>query len=388
MSSRKSVLILCPFFRPNVGGVETHLDDLCEYLRKNHKVYVIAYQPLTTKAKGARFEGNDNLEIHRVGWFGHNWFHKLECYPLLEFLYLAPGLLVYSLFWLLRNRKRVDVIHAHGLVAAAIGVFLSRVFRKRIIVSLHTIYRFREKLKLAVFARKTFSYVDRLLAISNSCREDLVSVGIPASKITVYTSWVNQSIFKPMDKERCKEKLGFKGKFIVLFVGRFIKAKGIDVVLEAASIVKDDIKFVLIGEGPLENVVRQQAGELSNIILADRVDDKDLPLYYNASDVLVWGSVDADYLGRVTIGALSCGLPVIIPNRVEILGVTKEVQPTALDPSVVIPIEPEARLLNRKLSYFYHNPGELASLRDRCRDFALSHYSDKNAGIIEASYDM
>jgi hypothetical protein len=58
------VLILTHFFRPNVGGVETHLDDLVSYLvERNYQVFVVTYQPLVTKAHAPVFERMKNLII-------------------------------------------------------------------------------------------------------------------------------------------------------------------------------------------------------------------------------------------------------------------------------------------------------------------------------------
>ena len=83
---KPGVLILTPFYEPNVGGVETHLKDLTDYLKKTdrYRVYVLTYQPLTTKAKGAYSEGgkDDNVKIIRIPWIGFNLFHKLEPYPM------------------------------------------------------------------------------------------------------------------------------------------------------------------------------------------------------------------------------------------------------------------------------------------------------------------
>ena len=51
----QSVLIITPFFSPNIGGVETHLDDLVDALDKNgYKVYVQTYSPLTTDTEAWR----------------------------------------------------------------------------------------------------------------------------------------------------------------------------------------------------------------------------------------------------------------------------------------------------------------------------------------------
>lgn len=47
MSSKKAVLILTSHFRPNVGGVETHLSDLTLALTKRRwKTIVATYKPL------------------------------------------------------------------------------------------------------------------------------------------------------------------------------------------------------------------------------------------------------------------------------------------------------------------------------------------------------
>ena len=45
----KGILILCPFFSPNIGGVETHLDDLVTKLDQlKYNVFVQSHSPITT----------------------------------------------------------------------------------------------------------------------------------------------------------------------------------------------------------------------------------------------------------------------------------------------------------------------------------------------------
>ncbi|MBS7649373.1 glycosyltransferase, partial [Candidatus Bathyarchaeota archaeon] len=129
---KETVLILTDAFPPNIGGVESHLYDLCKYLAESdHRVFVVTYQPITTKAKGLKVERRKNLEIHRMQWFGYNLYPKLESYPILLFLYEFPGLFVSSLFFLLKRRKEVDVIHAQGLITGYITKILVKIFKKR-----------------------------------------------------------------------------------------------------------------------------------------------------------------------------------------------------------------------------------------------------------------
>ena len=89
----KGILIISPFFYPNIGGVETHLSDLVKELSKKYKVFVHTYSPITTQnTSWQKKEKSKNLVIFRHGWFGKNLFHKLEKYSILQFLYLTPYL--------------------------------------------------------------------------------------------------------------------------------------------------------------------------------------------------------------------------------------------------------------------------------------------------------
>ena len=49
----RTLLLISPFFHPNVGGVETRLMDLVRTLDKyGHRVEVLAYQPMTSGGRG------------------------------------------------------------------------------------------------------------------------------------------------------------------------------------------------------------------------------------------------------------------------------------------------------------------------------------------------
>ena len=117
----KGILILTPFFSPNVGGVETHLDDLVTGLdKRDYRVYVQTYSPITTDgADWKPFEKRGNsIEIRRYKWFGKNLFHKVEKFPFVDFLYITPYLFLRTFIWLTFNHSKVNVIHAQGFNAA------------------------------------------------------------------------------------------------------------------------------------------------------------------------------------------------------------------------------------------------------------------------------
>jgi len=123
------ILQLSTHFSPNIGGVETHLDDLVNALTKRgHDVSVLTYRPLTTKARWKIREGKKGVQILRIPWIP-GLFYKLVDKPFLEFLYILPGLFIATPFLILINKP--EVIHAHGLVAGFTGVFWAKTFGKR-----------------------------------------------------------------------------------------------------------------------------------------------------------------------------------------------------------------------------------------------------------------
>jgi glycosyltransferase involved in cell wall biosynthesis len=113
---QKSILLLTPFFHPNIGGVETHLSDLVSKLAQlNYQIFVQTYSPITTPGvKWKKYEKNKNIHIRRYYWFGKQLFHRIEKYPFFDFLYLTPYLLIRSFLWMLKNHKKIDTIHSHG----------------------------------------------------------------------------------------------------------------------------------------------------------------------------------------------------------------------------------------------------------------------------------
>jgi glycosyltransferase involved in cell wall biosynthesis len=376
------VLMLSPFFSPNVGGVETHLDDLCAYLQKRgHSVFVITYQPLTTRAKSPRFESKQNLEIRRIKWVGYDLFQKLEPHPVLEFIYLTPTLLMHSFSFLIRRRDDVNVIHAHGLNAAFVAKVVGRLFGKRTIVSIHAIYNLSNRNTLGKLMNISLSSSDALLTLANKSKTELLKIGLDNSRIKVFTYWVNQQVFKPLDVTSCKKELGLDRKFVVLFVGRFLEIKGVRLLLDVATrlTTSRDITLMFVGEGPLSNEVRKASSNLGNVLYVGKVENKKLSKYYNAADVVVVPSIYEEGFGRVILEALSCGTPVIASNRGGV--------PEALDQSVGILIEPKVDEIQRTIENLYEHPEQLANLRRNCRAYAENRFSENNAKAIENAYN-
>ncbi len=376
-----NILILSPFFRPNIGGVETHLDDLTKSLvNSNHSVNVITYTPLTTKIPNVlSHEKSLNLNIYRLRWIGRGLFLKFEPYFLLAFLYLFPMLFVYTFIFLLRNK--VDVVHSHGLIATSISAFLSPIFRFRTVMSIHGTYNFRERIGLRAFSKLILLKIDRLLALSESSRKDFENTGVLSKKIGICTQWVDQDLFKPpKDPLEVRNRLDIDPEwFVILLVGRLIEKKGVRVLLEVAKKCKSNLKFFFVGTGPMEYLIHETSKKLSNVELKSKVSLNTLVDYYNSADIVVIPSQGHDEgFPRIVLESLSCGTPILAANR--------GCLPEAIDETVGIIVEPNVDKIYEKIIYLSKNKDKVKILRGNCRVYAEKRYSKSNVEIIINAY--
>lgn len=361
------ILILTPFFSPNIGGVETHLDDLVEELKdESFKTYILTYQPLMLKVTAPKKETRGNVEIHRIEWL-RSIFYKVEPYPILDFLYLTPRLLWVTFFFLLTHSS-VKVIHAQGINAAFIAVLLKPIFTLRVIISTHAVYEFQGESLFAKVTRWTFNKADKILSLLNHSKTELVKLGIDEKKIEPYTYWVNQEIFTPKNKNQEKQKLSWDlNQFHVLFVGRIFEKKGINELLEASELLTNDkqITIHIVGTGPLEEKVTQSSKNNKNIDFIGKVKNADLPQYFQAADLFIIPSTHEEGAGRVIMEALSCGTPVIGSNRGGI--------PEILDLTVgeLINITPQ-NIIDSIHSIQYKIATNQITL-DMCREYAVNN---------------
>ena len=369
------VFQLTTHFSPNIGGVETHLDDLVSALNKRkHKVFVLTYRPLVTKTSWKSYEKKRNFEIVRLPWLP-GFFYKFVSNPIAEFLYLVPGLFLTTPLILFIFRP--DIIHSHGLLAGFVAVFWGKLFGKRVITTTHSIYHFPKEGFYKQFAKFIFEKSDVALTLSRQSKKEILTLGVNRNKVKVFTYWVDLKKFKPI--KNTKVKLGWKDKFVVLFVGRLVEEKGILVLLEAAKTWNKNIEFAIIGSGPLESVISKQKTIIKNIKFLGKVDNKKLPAYYSAADLVIVPSIHEEGFGRVILESLACGTPVVAANRGAI--------PEAMDESVGRLIRITPQNIKKQVEYFYKNPDKLQKLSRSSREFAENRYSEKNVDTIVGAYD-
>jgi glycosyltransferase involved in cell wall biosynthesis len=377
------ILQITPFFSPNIGGVETHLDDLVKELAVNKiSSNVLTYQPVMSKEKALSEERVGNyIYIRRLEIF-RNLFIKVEPYPILDFLLLTPTLLIYSFYFLFKNHSKIDIIHSHGLNAALIGCILKFFFRKPLIISTHVTYAL-EKTFLSKLVFKIFDYSDYILTLSFASKNELIKLGINKNKIEVYRYWVNQDLFKLRDRQVLRKKYGYQNNdFIVLFVGRLIEKKGLIPLIEGFNLFNDtEIKLLIAGTGPLEDYVKESSEKNKNIIFLGGLKSELLKDYYSISNTLIIPSTHDEGFGRVILEALSCGIPIIASNRGGI--------PEAVDEnvSILFKVNPKNVFENILLMRKMVEKKGIDQMSKICRKFAEKNYSCDNINTFIKIYE-
>lgn len=141
--------------------------------------------------------------------------------------------------------------------------------------------------------------VDAYVALSEFARRTFVEGGLPEARIHVRPNYVEP----PTEDERAARGDGSYG----LYVGRLSEEKGVDVAVRAWREL--DIPLVVLGEGPLSKVLRNDAPH--HVEFAGQVSrDQVRRLMLNAA-FLVVPSIWYEGCPMVVLEAFSLGLPVL-----------------------------------------------------------------------------
>lgn len=363
------VLILSVHYLPNIGGAETHISNLKDALvKRNISVFILTYRPLQTKVPWRFFEKGRNYEVLRIPWLT-DLFYKFQYQPLLEFLYVLPGIFLFLPLTIIFQKP--DVIHAHGIISGFVAVFWGNVFNIRTVISTHNTYDFPERGLYRKTIEWIFNNTDHILCLSSQSAIEVNNVIKNKKKISVFTSWVDMDKFHPLNKKISRKRLGWKDKFTVLFVGRLVPEKGIPELLSAAKLFNRNIDLKIAGTGILESKIGKYC--------IGKISQDELPMYYSASDVVIVPSTHDEGFGRVIVESLACGVPVIGSNRGAI--------PQVMDKTVGMLIDVSPINIKNSIEYFYKNPKKVKTLSSNARKFAEKRYSDKNIEVILSSYN-
>ena len=113
----------------------------------------------------------------------------------------------------------------------------------------------------------TYQNMDKIITITNDCKQNILAKSVPESKIEIVSNWVDDKVIVPISKKDniLFDKIGLdRNKFYVVYAGNLGYAQNIEIILQTAKEMSDnpEIQFILFGNGTLENNHKQKAIEL------------------------------------------------------------------------------------------------------------------------------
>ena len=233
---------------------------------------------------------------------------------------------------------RYDVVHAHYWLSGWAAELARRYWDTPFIQMFHTTAHMKNAVAGAAdqetdlrlrTEKRLLTLADGIIAANpDECADLIWRMRVPTAKVCTIPPGVDLELFQPLDRAASRAALGIgPEERVVLFVGRIDPIKGIDTLVEAASIILAERRldpkptFLLVGGdldelglpvGPLAAV----ADALEERRIADRFrlagsqpQDR-LPLFYSAADMVAVPSRYESF-GLVAVEALACSAPVV-----------------------------------------------------------------------------
>jgi len=350
------------YWPPHLGGVEHHLAMLASGLAKCPGVTVDAI--VANEGRATVREEIDGVSVTRVGR---------------SFAYASTPI-AFGIGSAIRaaaaGEGRSDVFHlmfpypwgetawlAAGAPGPSVLTYHSDIVRQRL---LGAAYR--------PLMRRVLERVDRIIVGSPPMLQNSEALAPFADKCRVVPFGIETERFEPTPATlaRAVELRAGRTRPIVLFVGRLIYYKGVDVLVRAMAGVDADL--VMIGRGPLEAellALARTEGVAERVTFVPPVDDAELAAWYRAADVVALPSVArSEAYGLVQLEAHASGTPVVctdLPTGVPWVNVHGET-------GLVVPVG-DAAALGNALARLLTDDALRARMGEHARERALADFS-------------
>ena len=167
---------------------------------------------------------------------------------------------------------KVDIFHAHDWLVANAGIGLKHVFRKPLLVTMHsTEMGRREALHTTTekMIHETEAWLNyeawRVICCSDYMIGHVRTIfGLPNDKLVMIPNGVNTDTYDSIEEDLTdfRAKFALPEEKIILYVGRLVYEKGIHVLINAVPKIlsKANAKFIIVGSGYMKeqllNIVR------------------------------------------------------------------------------------------------------------------------------------
>lgn len=227
-------------------------------------------------------------------------------------------------FHLLKQKPNLFVGSSMNHLGTQIAFFLSQFIRKPFVLWEETWHwtRTMPRLLMWPFTRTLIVRAETIVVPGSKAKAFVIAVGAKPERVFVAPNAAQIPTSKNtiLEAERLKEKLGLRGKKVILYFGRLIERKGLSVLIEAFARLKAEVNdaFLLIaGDGPFREEAEEKCRILAieNVCFSGPVGEEKKASYFSLADVLVLPSIstgrEVEIWGLVLNEAMCLGKPVI-----------------------------------------------------------------------------
>jgi glycosyltransferase involved in cell wall biosynthesis len=288
------------------------------------------------------------------------------------------------LFNLRAEVKKLDIIHLHELrnFPQLITALYSVRAEKPFVIQAHGTLLVSSHLMLKNMYDKTllkylFSKAEKIIAVNEFERKQLLSYGVPSGKIAIIPNAINlDEFFNLPQKGSFRMKYGLTGSdFVILYLGRIAKDKGADILIKAISGIRNrynNVKLVVAGpdDGFLPYVVKLvRKLNLQNItIFTGPLRGRDKLEAYVDADIYVLPS-RYETFPMVVLEAYACAKPVIASRVGGVPQMVKHGTTGFLFESG------NSEELGSYLAHLIENRSLIKEMGSRGREFVIKNYS-------------
>lgn len=305
-----------------VGGISPHVYDLSkELVKRGIEVHVVT--KATPQAPDEEIEPS-GVYVHRVHLERepNDFMHEIQL------LNQAIDKRVRRLLEDWREEGQPTIFHAHDWLSLDAARELKYEYQLPMVATVHAVEHGRHggifsEISKAIHEQEYWLTYEawRVIVCSEFMKNEVHKLfQCPLDKIDVIYNGVDPSKFEfewsEQDRLAQKAQIALPHEKIVVYVGRFVREKGIQVLLNSAHIIlaqEPDVKFVIIGGGAtkehFEKFVRW-AGLEDKVHFTGFMKNRALHQLYRVADVAVFPSLYEPF-GIVALEAMAAGTPVV-----------------------------------------------------------------------------
>ncbi|EOQ02504.1 glycosyltransferase [Bacillus cereus] len=278
------------------GGVATYLQEVVKYQNENREV-------LNLKVMLSDTNSDKNFSMNK---------EDIEAYPYERNI----KSIIKAMFYVNKNIKehKPDIIHIHSTFAGFF-VRVPLLFQKKRYKVVYCSHGWAFCMETSALKKKVYEIVERVLAtrtdkiinISSSEHEEALKRGLSYEKCELIHNGISTDLHEGDIEYRIDPS-----KINLLFVGRFDRQKGLDILLKFfESYQNHNIKLHIIGESILNN---DDIKIPSNVVSIGWINHEHIDSYYKLFDAIIIPSRWEGF-GLVAIEAMKNKKAIIVSNR-------------------------------------------------------------------------